>query len=113
MNHSAAPLDEVLRTVVTVVHSPACHFCDEAQTVLADLAETYPLMLDLVDIRTGAGQELIGLHRPAMTPLVLVDGEFFSFGRLPRRKLVKLLDARAAGAFVAAGPCQSHRVSHG
>ena len=31
-----------------------------------------------------------------MFPLVLVDGAFFSVGRLPRRKLRKVLTARGA-----------------
>jgi hypothetical protein len=104
MSHSCVtPEIETRKMIVTVVHSAACHFCDDAQSVLDDLAQTYPLMIDLVDIRTGAGQELIGLHRPPMTPLVLVDGEFFSFGRLSRRKLVKLLKARLPAAEVATG----------
>lgn len=98
MNHAGASPGQSVRTVVTVVHSPACHFCDDAQTVLAALAETYPLMSERVDIRSPQGQELLRVHRPAMSPLVLVDGEFFSFGRLPRRRLVKLLDARMADA---------------
>jgi len=29
-----------------------------------------------------------------MNPLVLVDGAYFSSGRLPRKKLVKLIGAR-------------------
>ncbi len=35
---------------------------------------------------------------PGMFPLVLVDGAFFSVGRLPRKKLRKLLVARAVVA---------------
>ncbi len=78
-------------TVVTVVHSPACHFCDDAEAALARLAESYPLLVDRVDIRSDRGQALVRVHRSPMTPLVLLDGEFFSFGRLPRRKLVNRL----------------------
>jgi hypothetical protein len=33
-------------------------------------------------------------HRAPMSPLVLLDGTFFSSGRLPRRKLEKLLKSR-------------------
>lgn len=87
--------------VVTVVHSPACHLCEDAQTALARLAESYPLVTDPVDIRSERGGALVRAHRPPMSPLVLVDGEFFSFGRLPRRKLVKLLDQRLADSPVA------------
>jgi hypothetical protein len=37
-------------------------------------------------------------HGAAMSPLVLLDGEFISAGRLPRGKLRKLLAAREAVA---------------
>jgi hypothetical protein len=37
-----------------------------------------------------------------MNPLILVDGDFFSSGRLPRKKLTRLLEARAAAAGTAA-----------
>lgn len=82
--------------VVTVVHSPACHFCEDADTALAALAEDYPLVIDRVDIRSGRGRTLVRQHRSPMSPLVLLDGEFFGFGRLSRRKLSKVLERRFA-----------------
>lgn len=84
----------VAPTRVTVVESDACHFCDDAHSVLAGLAIDYPLTIDTVSVRTAAGQELMGRHRAALSPLVLLDGAFFSHGRLPRRKLTKVLAAR-------------------
>lgn len=80
---------------VTLVHAPACHFCDDAQEVLARIAETYPLRVERVEAISPRGQQLMRTHRAAMSPLVLVDGAFFSSGRLPRRKLTQLLDQRA------------------
>lgn len=80
--------------VVTIVHSPACHFCDDAEAALAALAEHYPLVVDRVDIHSDLGQALVREHRAPMSPLVLLDGTFFSFGRLPRRKLAALLEQR-------------------
>lgn len=82
---------------VTVVHSPASHFCEDADAALEALSETYLLAVERVDIRTPAGQALVRAHRPAMSPLVLVDDTFFSSGRLPRKKLVRLLERRLAG----------------
>jgi len=35
-------------------------------------------------------------HRAPMYPLVLLDGVLFSSGRLPRRKLARLLATRVA-----------------
>jgi hypothetical protein len=83
---------------ITVVESEACHFCDDAQRALSDLATRYPLTVDTVDVRSGPGQRLMRVHRASMSPLVLVDGEYFSHGRLPRRKLVKVLEQRRMGA---------------
>lgn len=84
------------RARITLVESEACHFCDDARLALTELAVSYPLAVDTVDVRSEAGQRLMRLHRASMSPLVLVDGEFFSNGRLPRRKLVKLLEQRRA-----------------
>ena len=85
-------------TVITVVHTPACHFCEDAQQVLAELATRYPLSIDLVEAAEPRGEALVARHRAPMFPLVLVNGGFFSFGRLPRKKLVKLLERRRAQA---------------
>lgn len=81
---------------VTVVHAPACHFCDDAVEALAVLTETWPLVVRVVELESIEGAQLVAQHRPAMNPLVLVDGAYFSSGRLPRKKLVKLLAARTA-----------------
>ncbi|ABL83283.1 glutaredoxin family protein [Nocardioides sp. XL1] len=79
---------------VTVVESEACHFCEDALAALSGFAQDHEFALDVVDIRSQTGQALVQRHRPSLTPLVLVDGEFFSQGRLPRRKFAKLLTAR-------------------
>jgi glutaredoxin len=81
-------------TRITVVESEACHFCEDAHRVLSELAARYPLTVDTVDVRSETGQRLMRVHRAPMSPLVLIDGDFFSHGRLPRRKLVKVLEQR-------------------
>jgi hypothetical protein len=63
-----------------------------------DLGREYPIRVDRVEADSAAGQALVGAHRPAMFPLVLVDGAFFSAGRLPRRKLRALLATKPVGA---------------
>ena len=88
---------------VTVVHSPACHFCDDAQDVLAELSATHAIEVSVVEIDSPLGATLVAVHRPAMNPLVLVDGAFFSSGRLPRKKLVRLLESRGAQLPATAG----------
>lgn len=90
-------VDTLPRAVqVTLVHSPACHFCDDAAAALDDLGSEYALEVTALSIESPEGAELVATHRPAMSPLVLVDGTFFSQGRLPRKKLVKLLNERGA-----------------
>jgi len=88
--HPAQPV------AVTVVTSPACHYCEDARAALDDFATVYALDVRLVEIESAEGKSLTATHRPMMSPLVLVDGEFFSAGRLPRRKLTKLLETRGA-----------------
>ncbi|WP_324649972.1 glutaredoxin [Georgenia sp. H159] len=87
-------------TVVTVVQAPACHFCEDAAQVLADLAGRFALEVRTLGRDTIEGRRLIIRHRATMAPLVLVDGEYFSSGRLHRRRLEKLLHLRAAPAMV-------------
>ena len=81
-------------TTITLVHTPACHSCTDAQTALTELGREFAIRVDLVAADSDVGQALIGAHRPAMFPLVLLDGRYFSVGRLPRRKLRALLTAR-------------------
>ena len=81
---------------VTVVPAPACHFCEDADEALAELASSFRFDLEHVPAESAEGRRLIAVHRPALTPLVLVDGAYFSAGRLPRKKLVKLLTERGA-----------------
>ena len=81
---------------VTVVHAPACHYCEDAEVALRDLAEHHPIDVRVVEIDSPEGLRLVAIYRPAMNPLVLVDGAYFSSGRLPRKKLVRLIEAPAA-----------------
>ncbi|ADG76544.1 glutaredoxin 2 [Cellulomonas flavigena DSM 20109] len=85
---------EIVPPVVTVVHAPACHFCLDAEEALGELAVEHRIEVRPVDIDSAEGRTLVALHRPAMSPLVLLDGAFFSSGRLPRKKLARALQAR-------------------
>jgi glutaredoxin-like protein DUF836 len=76
---------------VTLVHTPACHLCEDARAVLAEVGQEGDLAVELVEADSDAGRELVARHRPAMFPLILVDGSYFSVGRLPRGKLRTLL----------------------
>ena len=91
---------------ITVVPAPACHFCDDADRTLSELASTFAFETEHVPAASVEGQRLIATHRPALAPLVLVDGRYFSSGRLPGKKLVRWLSASATrreDAFAAGG----------
>ena len=80
--------------MLTVVHTDACHFCEDARAALAELGRDLPVRVESISATSPAGVELVREHRPAMFPLVLLDGTYFSAGRLPRRKLWKVLRER-------------------
>jgi hypothetical protein len=77
--------------VVTLVEAPACHLCEDAKFALAVLAQSFPMTVRVLSIGDEAGRELMEQHRAPMSPLVLLDGQYFSSGRLPRRKLERRL----------------------
>lgn len=82
---------------VLVVTSPACHLCEDALDALAELARDHPLSVREVSLESDEGGAVFERFRPPSPPFVLVDGELFSSGRLPRKKLRKRLErARAA-----------------
>jgi glutaredoxin len=90
--------DTMPTATITLVHGPACHFCTDAQAALGALDDDFEFRVDLVAADSERGQALVATHRPGMFPLVLVDGGFFSAGRLPRNKLRALLTNRAVPA---------------
>ena len=77
--------------VVTVVEAPACHLCEDAKSALAVLAQSHPMTVHVVSISDEPGRALMQEHRAPMSPLVLLYGQYFSSGRLPRRKLERRL----------------------
>ena len=82
---------------VTLVEAPGCHFCADAHEALAAVAEDgHRIEVSTVNALSTEGRALMQRHRAALSPLVLVEGAFFSQGRLPRRKLVRLLEQRQA-----------------
>jgi len=82
-------------TDVVVLSSPVCHLCHDALEALIELGREFPIRVREVGMETPEGRELVHVHRPAMPPAVLVDGVLFSAGRLPRKKLRRLLERAA------------------
>lgn len=85
-------------TRLTLVTAPGCHFCEDAHRAITALIEHgAAIKLEVVEATSPAGLALLAEHRPAMNPLILVEGTYFSAGRLPLRKLQALLTKQATG----------------
>jgi glutaredoxin len=77
---------------VLVVGSAACGHCRDAKLLLDDLGRRYPLDVRELDMATEEGTAIVRRYGVPFPPAVLVDGEFFGYGRISRRKLESRLD---------------------
>jgi len=93
MNETAGPIIAPRPAEILVVTSPGCNLCVSALEQIEVLKTEFPLNVRTVGIGSPEGADILRAHRPPAPPVFLVDGEFLGFGRLPRRKLRKLLQA--------------------
>lgn len=90
-----APAEEtVALPQITLLVTAGCHLCEQARVALAGRAESGELGLTVVPVDSDEGRALQARHRPVAFPLVLVDGRWFSAGRLPERRLQRVLARR-------------------
>jgi hypothetical protein len=82
---------------VTVITAPGCPFYAGVVNTLDKLAQRHELTVIEVLAQTPEGVVLVDEFRPAMLPLVLVDGAYFCEGVLPAERLEKQLAAQHAG----------------
>lgn len=82
---------------VLVVGSDSCGHCRDAMTLLAGLSHRYPLRVRELDMGTDEGMAIVRRHGVPFPPAVLIDGEFFGYGRMSRRKLQRRLDELVDG----------------
>ena len=68
-----------------------CHFCEQAKDVLARLRGEYELRVREVTLDSDEGRTLALRSGAPFPPVVFLDGETFSYGRLSERKLRKAL----------------------
>jgi len=78
-------------TEIIVVTKEDCHFCDQAKDVLTRLRDEYDLRVREVMLETEEGRSLALQSAAPFPPVVFLDGETFSYGRLSERKLRKAL----------------------
>lgn len=81
---------------VVLLTKADCHFCDEAKATLVRLGAEHPLRVREVGLDSAEGRVLAARSQAPFPPVVFVDGEVFSYGRLPERRLRQRLVRGAA-----------------
>ena len=76
---------------VVLLTKDECHFCDEAKRVLARFADDGQLAFREVRLDSEEGREMATNAGVPFPPVVFLDGEYFSYGRLSERKLRRAL----------------------
>ncbi len=81
---------------ITLLTQPSCSMCTHAKSVLHRLKQEYRLSIQELDLTSPDGQQLASRAGVMFAPGLLLDGQMFSFGRVPERKLRRALDRRQA-----------------
>lgn len=79
-------------TTATLLTKPECTYCDQAKQVLDRIAADYLVTVESVSLESPQGDALARSVGAIFAPVVLIDGELFSYGRLSERKLRRHLD---------------------
>ncbi|WP_407270646.1 glutaredoxin family protein [Radiobacillus sp. PE A8.2] len=79
---------------ITILSKENCHFCDTSKKIFNELANEYPLNVEVIDINTPQGEELASTSGFLFPPGLLFDNEPFSYGRPSKRKIVKEIKER-------------------
>lgn len=74
-------------TEVILLTKDDCHFCAQAKDVLGRVAVEHSLRVREVRLDSAEGRALAARAQAPFPPVVFLDGEMFSYGRLPERKL--------------------------
>jgi glutaredoxin len=83
-------------TTITVLSKLDCHFCEDAQAMLARLAPELGFEVEVVDLGGSQGQQLAIGSGMLFPPGILIDGVPFSYGRLSERRLRRALERQRA-----------------
>ena len=72
---------------ITLLTQASCAFCDQTKEILSRLTTDYTLNVHEIRLDTDEGRKLAIQHAVMFAPGILIDGQFFSYGRLSERKL--------------------------
>lgn len=86
------------RRTLTLVVASFCHLCEDAEGALGNLAAEFDLEVRIVDAASPEGWALLSRYHAGLLPLAVLDGAWFSAGRLPRRKLRRVLETGSVPA---------------
>jgi len=89
---AVAELRHVHATLLTV---PQCSYSEEAKATLLRLAHEYPLEIDVVALRSPAGERLALQGGVLFPPGLFLDDEPFSYGRVSEHALRQELAHRS------------------
>ena len=78
-------------TEVVLLIKDDCNLCEHAKATLGRLAEEFELDMREVPLDSDEGSELARDAGVPFPPVVFVNGDAFSYGRLSERKLRKFL----------------------
>ncbi|MDA8394818.1 MAG: glutaredoxin family protein [Candidatus Dormibacteraeota bacterium] len=79
---------------VILLTAEGCAFCEQAKTLLDELARDYRLVVTTMDIASPEGTRLALANRLLFPPGILLDGSLPSYGRLSAGRLRREFDRR-------------------
>lgn len=92
-----SPISGARRIQVTLVASAGCHFCHDADRLLDDLAQRFPLSIERLDLTSTEGADIARRFRVPFPPVLLIDSQYHAHGRISERKLTRALTRLVEG----------------
>lgn len=82
-------------TTITLLTTADCHLCDDAKQRLARLAPELGFTVVIRDVHSDEGRRLAARAAMPFPPVILIDEQPFSFGRLSEGRLRRELQRMA------------------
>ena len=82
-------------TRVTLLTAPHCKLCGHALAVLERVSQDTPLTIETLALDSAEGRAALGSEAFPFPPVILLNGQAYSYGRLSERRLRNDLAERA------------------